>query len=74
MPNGVDAAVKGVQPATRDAAFDRPRPEPERHELPPSDHAMLPSRQPRDHLVEWDGFAPYRGCRTNHSPIWCINL
>jgi hypothetical protein len=45
VAHGVDPAVKEVQPPDLEAIRDRARVEPERHELHPRHHAMLPRRQ-----------------------------
>ena len=52
MPHGVHPSVKGVEPARLDPVLDRPRPKPERHQLPSSDYPVLPLRKAADHLVD----------------------
>jgi hypothetical protein len=46
LADGVDAAVKGMQPAERDPVLDGPRAEPELDQLRPVHDAVLPLRQP----------------------------
>lgn len=74
MPHRIHPAVKGVQPAARHPVSDRPLPDPESQELPPSHDPVLLSRQPGDRFIDadWDGFGPYSGSnpsRFAHAPM-----
>jgi hypothetical protein len=45
VSDGVDAAVQEMQTPALHAVIDRLRPEPERHQLPPRHHPVLPPGQ-----------------------------
>jgi len=48
MPDGVDATMDRVQPTSGDPMIDRSRAQPERHELPASNDAVLAGRKRGD--------------------------
>jgi hypothetical protein len=52
MANGVRTTVNAVQPSFPDSPIDGVRAQPERHELPAGDNAVLPPRKAGDRPVE----------------------
>ena len=52
MADGIDAVAQRLQPPERDAVFDCTDPEPEGEQLRPRHHAVLPTRERRDRLVD----------------------
>jgi hypothetical protein len=73
VADGVDPAVKGVEPARFDAVPDRPGPHSGGEQLRPSDHPVLPAGKRSDHLIHGkrDAFGPYSGhkaSRLAHNP------
>src|SRR3954447_12099927 len=72
MANGVHPAVKGVEPARLDAVLDGLGSDSGRTQLLSPDHAVLPSREGRDHLIDgkWDAFwsySPHKPSRLVHA-------
>jgi hypothetical protein len=51
MPDGVHAAMDGMEKAARNAVLDRPDPEPQRDELLTRDNTMLPSGELGDRPI-----------------------
>jgi hypothetical protein len=51
MPDGIHASMDAMQALLPDTFGNRPSTEPDRHQLPASNHAMLALRKLRDGLV-----------------------
>ena len=52
VPDGVDAAMRSVQPPSRDAAADAARRQPELNELAERDHPVLAPRALRQRAIK----------------------
>ncbi len=53
MADGINTAMKTMEPAVLDHPRDRIRPVPKRVELPDADDPVLPRRQPGERLPPW---------------------
>jgi hypothetical protein len=52
MPDRIDARVQAMQPFRVEPVLNRPFPDPERSQLPPSHNPMLPPGKPRHRRIE----------------------
>jgi hypothetical protein len=51
VSDGVNGAMKGEEPAGREATLDRPASQAEREQLPPGNHSVLPGSQIGDDQI-----------------------